>query len=236
MKRFLICLSLAAAVSSAQRFDFSIYDELLTKHVEAGRVDYSALQADQAGLNDFLIRAGKLSGEDFSRWPENYQLAFLINLYNAATLRLVLEHYPVAGIKEIGTFFKGPWDQPVVPMFGKTVTLNELEHGIIRKQYNEPRVHMALVCAAKGCPPLRSEAYMAEKLDKQLDDQSRRYLSGPAGLVVNPAKGEARISAIFKWYGRDFSSVPAFVEQYSGESIRGLKIRYLKYDWSLNER
>jgi len=94
---------------------------------------------------------------------------------------------------------------------------------------------MALVCAAKGCPILRSEAYTAEKLEEQLDDQSRRYLASPAGLVINRARGEARISSIFKWYGEDFPSVPAFVEKHSGQSLDGLKIRYLDYDWSLNE-
>jgi len=95
---------------------------------------------------------------------------------------------------------------------------------------------MVLVCAAKGCPTLRSEAYTAELLNEQLDDQSRRYLATPAGLVIDRKKGVASISAIFKWYGGDFTSVPGFVEKYSDETIKGLKIRYLDYDWALNER
>jgi hypothetical protein len=131
--------------------------------------------------------------------------------------------------------FKGPWDQPVVPLFGKTITLNTLEHKIIRPQYHEPRAHMALVCAAKGCPILRSEAYTADKLDDQLDDQSRQYLATPAGLVIDRKKDTASISAIFKWYGDDFASIPAFIGKHSGESVEGLKIKYLDYDWSLNE-
>lgn len=90
--------------------------------------------------------------------------------------------------------------------------------------------------AAKGCPILRNEAYMAERLNEQLDDQSRRYLSTSAGLVINRKKGTASISSIFKWYGDDFSSVSEFIEKYSPESIKGLKIRYLSYDWSLNEK
>ena len=94
---------------------------------------------------------------------------------------------------------------------------------------------MALVCAAKGCPILRSEAYTAEKLNEQLDDQSRRYLATTSGLVISRKKGTASISAIFKWYSGDFASVPGFVEKYSAESIQGLELKYLKYDWSLNE-
>ena len=121
-------------------------------------------------------------------------------------------------------------------LHGKRITLNTLEHKIIRPHYGDPRVHMALVCAAKGCPILRNEAYTAAKLDTQLDDQSRRYLATPTGLVIDHKKGTASISAIFKWYAADFSSVPSFVEKYSGQRLQGLKIRYLSYDWSLNER
>lgn len=95
---------------------------------------------------------------------------------------------------------------------------------------------MALVCAARGCPPLRSEAYTGARLNEQLDDQSRTYLAGPAGLRVERAKGEAHISAIFKWYGKDFPSVPAFIGKHSGQSLAGLSVRYLVYDWSLNEK
>ena len=146
----------------------------------------------------------------------------------------------------------------MVPLFGKKITLNELEHGIIRKQYHDPRVHMALVCAAKGCPILRSEAYTAEKLDGQLDDQSRRYLATPAGLVVDRKKGVASISAIFKWYGKDFTGAYAgrikqgsfsnsergslgFVSGHVSKVdesyiLRGdYRLRTLIYDWSLND-
>ncbi len=235
-----ICLWLflaTAAVASARTFDqtYSELNQVLEPRVMDGRVDYQGLKADPLPLKEFLSEAGALKESEFNAWNKNEQLAFLINLYNAATLQLIVDHYPVKSIKKAGSIFKGPWDQPVVPLFGKMITLNELEHGIIRKQYHEPRVHMALVCAAKGCPPLRSEAYTAEKLDAQLDDQSRTYLTSPAGLVIDQSKGAARISSIFKWYGSDFSSVPDFIEKHSGKSLNGLKIRYIDYDWSLNE-
>ncbi len=218
-----------AVAASAQSLD-----PILKKQVVDGRVDYRALVADPKPLADYLKHAGQIPESEFKSWGETRQLAFLINLYNASTLQLIVDRYPVKSIKEIKRRFKGPWDQPVVPRFGKMVTLNELEHKIIRPQYNDPRVHMALVCAAKGCPILRSEAYTAEKLDEQLDDQSRRYLATPAGLVIDRKRGTASISAIFKWYGGDFASVSTFIGKHSGESIAGLKIRYLSYDWSLN--
>lgn len=233
MKKGILLILFAgmAFAVSAQSFD-----DLLKQFVVAGRVDYQGLHANTRPLKNYLWQAGKVSESEFKSWGEKQQLAFLINLYNASTLQLIVDHYPVRSIKDIRSLFKGPWDQPVVPMFGKKITLNELEHGIIRKQYRDPRVHMALVCAAKGCPILRGEAYTAENLDEQLDDQSRAYLATSTGLVIDRQKGLASISSIFKWYGDDFASVPAFIEKYSLGNIQGLKIKYLDYDWSLNEQ
>ena len=233
MKKLTLFLVALGAVLSVSAQDF---DALLKQHVVDGRVDYRALKANPAPLKTYLKQAGAVSEGEFNGWSEPKQLAFLINLYNASTLQLILDHYPVKSIKKIRRGFKGPWDLPVVPLFGKQITLNTLEHKIIRPTYKEPRAHMALVCAAKGCPILRSEAYTAERLDEQLDDQSRAYLATPAGLVVDRKKGTASISSIFKWYGGDFASVPAFIEKQSGQKLQGLKIKYLDYDWSLNEQ
>lgn len=210
-------------------------DQVLKQYVEDGTVDYQGLKANPQRLGNYLAQAGEVKESEFNARTKDEQLAFLINLYNAATLQLILDHYPLESIKKIGNLFKGPWDQPVVSLFGDRITLNTLEHEIIRKRYPDPRVHMALVCAAKGCPPLRSEAYTADRLNEQLDDQSRIYLASPAGLVLDQSKGEARISSIFKWYGEDFPSVRAFVEKYSEQSLDGLKIKYVDYDWFLNE-
>jgi len=230
-----LCL-LMAGPAMAQTFDHAHaqFTDILQARVADGAVDYAALKADEQALNDYLDTLAAVPEAQFKTWTEAQQIAFLANLYNASTLRLILDHYPLKSIKKIGSIFKGPWDQPAVRLFGETITLNNLEHDILRKDYKEPRLHMALVCAAKGCPPLRSEAYTAEKLDKQLDDQSRTFLSSPAGLLIDRKKGVASISSIFKWYGSDFPSVPAFIEEQTGESTDGLKIRYLSYDWSLN--
>ena len=231
-----IALLAGATGAMAQSFDHShaAFDVVLKAHVSDGQVNYRALKAAPAELNGYLDTLAAVREPEFKTWSEAQRIAFLANLYNAATLKLIVDHYPVKSIKDIGSIFKGPWDQPVVQLFDKTITLNNLEHDILRKDYNEPRLHMALVCAAKGCPPLRSEVYTGERLDAQLDDQSRVYLTSPLGMRIDRAKGEVQISAIFKWYGDDFTSVPAFVSKHSGQKVNGLKIRYLNYDWSLN--
>ncbi len=238
---------------------YSGYDALLKTYVKNGRVDYQGLKADPASLNRYLDSAAAVSLAQFNKWSESERLAFLINLYNGSTLKLIIDHYPLESIKDIGFFFRGPWDQKIVRLFGKIITLNELEHGILRKQYNEPRIHMALVCAAKGCPILRSEAYQADKLDQQLNDQSRRYIMSSAGLMVDRKNNVVYFSSIFKWYGKDFvakySPSTAFPELDTTESAvanfcrgylpgsesdflkkGGYTVKYLDYDWTLNEQ
>ncbi len=254
-----ILLSWAGAVNAAE-FDqtYAGYEALLKRYVADGRVDYKGLKTDTTALDLYLDSAAGVAEAHFNQWAEPERLAFLINLYNAATLKLIVDHYPVKSIKDIGSFFKGPWAQPVVRLFGSTITLDNLEHGIVRKQYSEPRIHLALVCAAKGCPTLRSEAYTAEKLDAQLDDQSRRFLASPAGLRIDRGSKVVYFSSIFKWYGEDFVagfSPPSgfsgldkteravanfcsgFISASDGDHLKagGYSVKYLDYDWSLNE-
>jgi hypothetical protein len=246
--------------ATAAGFDqsYSTYDGLLKKYVtRQDRVDYSGLKADPGALDRYLGNVADIARKQFDSWTKSRRLAFLINLYNAATLKLIIDHYPVKSIKDIGGIFRGPWDQAVVKLFGATMTLNHLEHDILRKQYQEPRIHMALVCAAKGCPPLRSEAYTADKLDKQLEDQSFRYLASPAGLRIDQRKNVVYVSSIFKWYGDDFRNGYAPERGFTGLNrteravanfcsrhlsamdsnyLRkgGYDIKYLDYDWALN--
>ncbi|MDZ7597022.1 MAG: DUF547 domain-containing protein [Desulfobacterales bacterium] len=254
-----ILLSWAGAVNAAE-FDqtYAGYEALLKRYVADGRVDYKGLKTDTTALDLYLDSAAGVAEAHFNQWAEPERLAFLINLYNAATLKLIVDHYPVKSIKDIGSFFKGPWAQPVVRLFGSAITLDNLEHGIVRKQYSEPRIHLALVCAAKGCPTLRSEAYTAEKLDAQLDDQSRRFLASPAGLRIDRGSKVVYFSSIFKWYGEDFVagfSPPSgfsgldkteravanfcsgFISASDGDHLKagGYSVKYLDYDWSLNE-
>ncbi|MDT8389933.1 MAG: DUF547 domain-containing protein [Lentisphaeria bacterium] len=248
-----------APTLAAADFDHShsAYDAVLKAHVAEGRVDYRALKSAPRALNDYLAKLARVSEKQFRDWSKDQQLAYYFNLYNAATLKLIVDHYPVDSIKDIGGWLKGPWDQQVVRLFGGTITLNNLEHDILRKKYDEPRLHLALVCAARGCPPLRAEAYTAEELDKQLDDQARIYLASQAGLRIDRRQGVVYVSAIFKWYGEDFvgnytprvgfpglakteRAVAGFCARHVSDADQkylkkgGYKIKYLDYDWSLN--
>ncbi len=251
-----------AAIAGAVEFDraHSGYEALLKQYVSNGRVDYKGLkEAGSKTLERYLDEIAAVTEARFNGWTESERLAFLINLYNAATLKLIVDHYPLKSIKDIGSFFKGPWDRPVVRLFGRTITLDNLEHDIIRKQYGEPRIHLALVCAAKSCPPLRSEVYLASRLETQLDDQSRSFLATPAGLRIEPGRKIVYFSSIFKWYGKDFierfsprsgfagldkteKAVANFCSRYLSASQRDYlkagkySIEYLDYDWSLNAK
>lgn len=222
------------------------FQSLLRTHVREGLVDYQGLRAHPRPLTAYLSQLASVKEDDFDRWPESEQLAFLINLYNASTLQLIVDHYPVRSIKDIGGVLKGPWNQPAVRLFGRTRTLDDLEHKIIRARFEDWRIHFALVCAAKGCPPLRGEAYVGERLDEQLNDQAQAFLSDTDKNRVEVDTRTVYLSPIFKWYGADFErtsgGVLEAIHAYWPEKRRdqveleGFKIRYTHYDWSLNER
>ena len=249
------------ASSNAIIFDHNYhqYTSLLQQHVNNGLVNYKAIKANPNQLNTILNNWGRITKERFSSWSEQQQIAFLFNLYNGSTLKLIVDNYPVKSIKDIGGFFSGPWDQEMVSLFGNITTLDHVEHEILRKQYNEPRLHLSLVCAAMGCPPLRSEAYTATKLDSQLADQAVLLLNHPLKFKIDKKKNTVYLSAIFKWYGGDFiksylpekfipglsekeNSVTNYLSNFLPESEKGFiykggyDIKYLDYDWSLNEQ
>lgn len=262
---FLIALLLSALLFfnekhvNAQDFDHThhLYERVVKEYVKGGMVDYAGMKANPGELDQYLAALARVKEAEFDSWSESRKLAYLINLYNAATLRLILDEYPLKSIKDIGNFFKGPWDQPVVPLFGETITLDTLEHDILRKDFSEPRIHMALVCAAMGCPPLRSEAYTAANLDTQLDDQAVQFLNNPIKFRIDRQKNEVRLSPIFKWYGDDFiekytpsdgyeklnkkeRAVLHFCSAYLRSEDKlyvkshRYSVKYLDYDWSLN--
>jgi len=238
---------LAGVDSPAAGFDHAHapFDRVLKAHVRDAAVDYAALKRDIKPLNDYLDALAAVSEADFIRWPQPERLAFLLNLYNAATLKLITDHHPVKSIKDIGGFLSGPWKQPVVRLFGETTTLEHVEHGLIRKRYAEPRAHFAMVCAAKGCPPLRAEAYTAARLDEQLNEQGRRFLAQAHKNRVDAAKRIVHLSPIFKWFSEDFEqpagSVLKFVTPFFDDASRRalaegkFSIRFTDYDWSLND-
>ncbi|MCC6234419.1 MAG: DUF547 domain-containing protein [Verrucomicrobiales bacterium] len=212
-----------------------------------GRVHYAELKAHPASLDRYLDRIAAIPQEDFKRWPRAEQLALLLNLYNAQTVRLILTHYPIASIRRIGLLPGAAWREKCVRLGDQHLSLDDLEHELIRKNYVEPRIHFALVCAAQGCPPLRAEAYEAVRLDAQLADQARLFLSDPAKNRFDPATGTLWLSPIFDWFTRDFAADRAglreFVTPLLPEPVRrqlsqhpSVRIQFTDYDWSLNDR
>jgi len=210
--------------------DHSSWDALLKKYVSAGhRVDYSRWKAaDLPALDAYLETLAK-------PWPEemtpSQRKAASINAYNALTIRWILANYPVKSIWKT----KKPFITKRHQVDGKTVSLDDVENAL--RDQGDPRVHAVLVCAARSCPPLRREAYLAEKLDEQMDDNTRAWLSNPALNKFDPAKGAAQVSRIFDWFKADFekngSSVPQFLSKHTDSTF--LKLNYLDYHWGLND-
>lgn len=239
----IVSVVLIAALSSVPAKAANV-DEALTavlrERVIQGRVDYAGLKGNRAALDQWLDHAASVSEKEFDAWSWTDRLAFLINLYNATTLRLIVDRYPIASIRKIGPVWdpNKAWKLPVVQVFGRTVALNTIEHEMIRPVYKDPRVHFALVCAAKGCPPLRSESYEGVHLNAQLDDQARTFLSQKAKNDANRTGETAYLSPIFKWYMEDFGgskkSVLAFVKKWLPVED-GWTVDWTEYDWSLNE-
>ncbi len=239
---FLMLILSANGVCRAAEFDReqSRLNATLSARVREGRVDYAGLKKDSSDLDAWLAAAAKADETDFKGRPRDQRLAFLINLYNAATLRLILDHYPISSIRKIGPVWdpNKAWKLPVVKVFGRTVALNTVEHEMIRPVYKDPRVHFALVCAAKGCPSLRSESYDGARLNAQLDDQARTFLSQKAKNDASRAGETAYLSPIFKWYMEDFGGskrgVLNFVKKWLPVE-ENWTVDWTQYDWSLNE-
>lgn len=244
----LCCVALVRFAPVAQGFDqtHTHYARVLEKFVLNGLVDYSGLKAAPADLRAYLDQAEGVKEGAFEKWTRPQQLAFLINVYNATTLQLVADRYPVKSIKKIGGLFTSPWRLPVVRLWGETNSLDWLEHEIIRARYTEPRIHFALVCAARGCPPLRREPYAGARLEAQLNDQGRTFLAQTEKSRYDETSRTLHLSPVFKWSRDEFladaGSVQAFVRRYWNPAEAAkldqpkLRIRYTDYDWSLNAR
>ena len=242
----LSCLPLAAALP-----DDTAYTALLRQHVREGLVDYAALKGD-VRLDAYL---GQIAATDPAAFPSaKARFAYWINAYNAYTLKLVAEHYPISSINDLATggryaaqlIGKTPWDIRFADAGGRKLTLNEIEHEILRKEFKDARLHFAIVCAALSCPILRSEAYVPERLDEQLDLQGRWFFRWRNRF--DPETKQATLSKIFDWFAEDFGAnqteLLRFVAAYAPAPIAASlsaepekwKLNYTFYDWGLNER
>jgi len=217
--------------------DSGIYAELLGKYVKDGQVDYAGLKREEARLDEYLKLLEKTDSKSLSR---SDQFAFYINAYNAWTIKLILTAYPgVKSIKDIGSIFRSPWKKKIARLDGQILTLDNIEHDIMRPRFKDPRIHFAVNCASKGCPPLRPEPYRGDMLEAQLDQMTRLFINDPSRNRFE--KNTLYVSSIFKWYSEDFGGDTAeFVFKYAEgklkEKLKGKSVRveYLDYDWSLN--
>ncbi len=239
--------------SRAYALDHShkVFDGVLKKFVvpvgSSTGVRYAALKKQPAELEAYLKELSGVSVAKYETFTKAQQLAFLINAYNAFTLKLIIDNYPLESIKDIGGIFSSPWKKKFFQLLGEKTHLDHVEHGIIRKKFDEPRIHFAVNCASVGCPPLLAEAFVASRLEQQLARVSKAFVNDTTFNKWDPKEKKFVLSSIFKWYGSDFDNKhgnhATFVAKQMGldESIVAaakagkIKVDYSDYDWSLNE-
>lgn len=219
-----------------------IWDELLHKHVtEEGLVDYKGIIKDKEKLQKYLDLLSE-GAPDPKLWSREERLAYWINAYNAFTVKLIIDNYPVESIQDLHPTIKIPlintvWHKKFFQIGGEEASLDEIEHDILRERFDEPRIHFAINCASFSCPPLRREAYKAEKLDEQLDEMAVRFINDDKRNDIQP--DHAEVSKIFSWFTKDFTkngSLREYLNKYSKVKLKeDADIDYMDYDWSLND-
>ena len=254
--------ALALPVAAALDHSHEAWGALLAKHVRyvengnASRVDYAGFVRDRAQLKAVLAEYSKVTRAEFDAFTRPQQQAFLMNAYNAWTIEKILQRYPaIKSIRDFGTVFGNPWKDKFFTLFGQPAHLDHIEHEILRREgaYDDPRVHVAVVCASIGCPMLRNEPFVAQRLDAQLEDAMRRFLSDRSRNRFNGKSRRLEVSRIFDWYGKDFerghrgySSVKGTLARYADvladqpedrAAIREQRVdvAFLEYDWGLND-
>ncbi len=257
-----LALAGGEALGDPTAFDheYAAFGRVLAAAVRGDRVDYRNLTANRTDLDTAVAAFDAPATHAIETWTQPQQLAFWINAYNAFTLRVVVDHYPVQrrrfslqpdnSIRQIA----GVWDRLTWQAAGRRVTLDEIEHGIIRPGFDEPLIHFAVNCASVSCPPLAAEPYRAATLKAQLEHAAKRYLASPHGLERDGRLW--RVSSLFKWYGEDFvdrfaqddtrarstrdAAIQRVIETYGPPDVQDvvnsrIRIVFLPYDWSLND-
>jgi hypothetical protein len=249
-------------------FDYGEYAAVLDTYVNTrGMVDYRALKRSPGHLNSFLRQVARLDRSTYRQWPRDSKVAFLVNAYNAITLKIIIDHYPI----EAGWFgsmrypensirqISGVFDGIEHTVMGRDMTLDEIEHETLREDFNEPRIHLALVCAAMSCPRLLNEPYIGPRLDEQFRNQAEDFVRWNDNVRISRAEDTVYISSIFDWFGQDFiktygteqrfsghsakiRAVLNYLEEFVGERDRrylrsaSYDVEYIDYDWTLNEQ
>jgi Protein of unknown function, DUF547 len=255
-----LLITCISGLSHAKTFDHQSWNTLLNQYVvslpnkSSTQVNYAAIKKNSKNLDAYLNTLSAVSQSQFDSWAKPEQLAFLINAYNAWTVKLIVDDYGnIESIRDLGSLLKSPWKKEFIPLLEKTLSLDDIEHGLIRgsDRYNDPRIHFAVNCASVGCPALREEAFISDKLEMQLDEQTRRFLKDTSRNRLET--GTLKVSSIFDWYGADFekgwqgaTKLADFFALYATElqlnpaQVKQLEsgdfsIEFLDYDWSLND-
>ncbi|MBT6160397.1 DUF547 domain-containing protein [Flavobacteriaceae bacterium] len=226
---YLFVLFLSFSVN-AQKNIHATWNQMLQTYVsEEGNVNYKDWQTQKSKLDTYITVLESMPPKE--HWSKNQTLAYWINAYNALTVQLILNHYPLKSIKDI----KDPWDTKCFTAGEKSYTLGDIEHKILRKM-DEPRIHFAINCASVSCPKLLNESYQEKTMEEQLSKASKEFLCDTSKNILAPDHIE--LSKIFSWFGSDFGNKSErlnFIRTNSGKEINTPKISYLPYDWNLNE-
>jgi len=247
----LIVAALLSLPLMAFGFEHARWDALLKKHVvvlergKASQLRYAGIAQDRAALKTYLASLSEVKESEFKGWPRAQQMAFLINAYNAFTVEKILARYPdIRSIWDFGKIFGNPFKDEFFVLLGHQRSLDWIEHETLRKHYGDPRIHFAVNCASIGCPMLREEAYVAERLEAQLEQQARRFLSDRSRNRLR--EGRLEVSKIFDWFREDFEPREKYFARHAeiladdaGERAAiasgQFSLRFLDYDWSLND-
>lgn len=222
---FLLC----AATMLAQP-DYEACNQLLARYVSPdGRVDYKNLKANRAALD--AVAAQFSAQQPSEKWSREEQMAFWINAYNLFTLQLIIDHYPLKSIMDLDG--GKTWDLKRIELGGKKYSLNQIENDILRPVFKDSRLHFALNCAARSCPPLMNRAFSADNLEAMLEQRTRRFVNDPKYNSI--AAGKATVSRIFEWYAADFGDLRAFLYRYTKVKLEAGAIGFAEYDWNLND-
>tara|TARA_B100000780_G_scaffold43210_1_gene26798 strand:- start:775 stop:1470 length:696 start_codon:yes stop_codon:yes gene_type:complete len=225
--QLIIIFSILSLSFFSQRSIHERWSVELRKYVDTkGQVDYVNWYKNKEGLNAYIIVLKQNHPQEY--WSKNQIKAYWINTYNALTIKIILDNFPIKSIKDI----KNPWNDIIIKYDSKSYSLDEIEHNILRKM-NDPRIHFAINCASISCPKLLNKAYMPHKVEKQLDQASKRFLKSSNEIDKN----EIKISKIFLWFKKDFGNTKNllnFIEKYSSIKLANPKIKYLEYNWKLN--
>jgi hypothetical protein len=219
-----------------------LWNELLKAHVKPdGRVDYKGFIREKPKLESYLKLLSE-NAPDRSKWSKNEQLAYWINVYNAFTVKLIVDFYPTKSIRDLGPRIKIPlikdvWHYKFFKIAGVDMSLDEVEHSILRKEFEEPRIHFAINCASVSCPPLLNEAFVASTLENQLIRVTTTFVNDPSRNKISAQS--AQLSSIFSWFKGDFTkkgTLVEFLNSYSKVKISpNARITFLDYNWNLNE-